>query len=178
MISNTITLSSNGNGMDEALREAESVANQGGLNDIQGLQLRLIAEEMMAMLRSVSDELKAVFFIEWEGMDYKLHLQAKQKLSSIQRSTLIKASTSGQNAAAVGFLGKLRDVFEQALSVSGDVSHYYAESGYPTDVDISDEIIAATPRDDFERSVLRTVADQVVVGIKGGNVDMVITKKF
>ena len=142
------------------------------------LELRLIAEEMMTMVRSVTGELRANFWVEWEAQRFVLHLTAQKRLSNIQRNTLVKASTSGKNEAVKGFLDKLRDVFEQAMAIDMDVSNYYTASGYDTTADITDDIISAQRWDEYEKSLLLTLADQVKIGIEGGQVDMTIEKQF
>lgn len=76
------------------------------------------------------------------------------------------------------FLGKLREVFEQALAVDHDVSNYYTATGYGYETDISDEIIAAEPWDEFEKTLLLSLADTVKIGIRGGTVDMTIEKAY
>ena len=107
-----------------------------------------------------------------------LHLTAQKRLSNIQRNTLVKASTSGKNEAVKGFLDKLRDVFEQAMAIDMDVSNYYTASGYDTTADITDDIISAQRWDEYEKSLLLTLAEQVKIGIEGGQVDMTIEKQF
>ena len=90
----------------------------------------------------------------------------------------MRASTSGKNEAVKTFLDKLRDVFEQALAIDRDVSNYYSTSGYDTTADITDDIIASKQGDEFEKSLLLSLADEVKIGIEGGQVDMIIEKQF
>ena len=178
MISNTITLSNAGVGMDLALRETELAADAAQLPHDKMLVLRLIAEEMMTMLRSVTGELKAQYFLKWEGQNFELHLHARQRLSNIQRNTLVKASSSGKNEAVKGFLDKLRDIFEQALAIDRDVSNFYTAAGYDSTADITDDIISAEGWDGYEKSLLLTLANEVKIGIEGGRVDMTVVKQF
>ena len=178
MLSNTVTLTNAGEGMALALEEAEKAAAVASLPRDKMLELRLITEEMMAMLRSVTGELTAKFWLEWEDKRFTLHLAAKSHLSNTQRRNLVDATTSGRNEAVVTFLDKLRDVFEQALAIDRDVDNYYSAAGYQTTADITDDIIAAQPWDKFEKSLLLSLADEVRIGIKGGHVDMTITKQF
>lgn len=178
MQTNIITLTTSGEGMEAALKETERTAEQVGLDHAQTLELRLISEEMMAMLRSITHELSARFWIDWEDRRFALHLSARQRLSNTQRNSLLKASTTGKNEAVQSFLDKLRDVFEQALAVDHDVSNYYSATGYGYETDISDEIILAEPWDEFEKSLLLSLADTVKIGIKGGAVDMTIEKAY
>ena len=54
------------------------------------------------------------------------------------------------------------------------------------DVTLSEDEIAHLPQgvlgqpdwDGYERSILQTVADEVKIGIRGGNVDVTISKRF
>ena len=78
MVSNKIALSPEGEGMSLALQEAERVAEEAGLSHDNVLVLRLITEEMLAMLRSVTHNLKAEYWLVWDGTDFELHLSAKQ----------------------------------------------------------------------------------------------------
>ncbi|MBQ7182484.1 MAG: hypothetical protein IJR97_00730, partial [Clostridia bacterium] len=93
-------------------------------------------------------------------------------------SELIASSTSGRNDLAKGFLGTLREVFINAMSVGRDIDKYYSGSSYSREADLSDEIISTPQWDKFERSVLLALADNVTVGIKGGLVHLAITKAF
>ena len=178
MVSNKIALSPEGEGMSLALQEAERVAEEAGLSHDNVLVLRLITEEMLAMLRSVTHNLKAEYWLVWDGTDFELHLSAKQNLSYSQRRTLVNATTSGKNEAVQTFLDKLRGVFEAALALDKDVTNYYTATGYDTSADITDDIIKAEKPDGFERSLLLTLADVVRIAIKGGIVDMTVEKKF
>ena len=178
MQSNTITLSTNGEGIELALIEAEKAAEAASLPREKMLELRLITEEMMAMLRSVTHELKAQFWLEWEGAHFVLHLSAKQKLSSGQRKTLVEASTSGKNEVAQTFLDKLRDAFVSALALDSDVSTYYTAFGYQSYTTAGGKDNAADSWDGFEKSLLLSLADEVKIGISGGVVDMTIEKKY
>lgn len=60
-------MTTSGEGMEAALKETERTAEQAGLNHAETLELRLISEEMMTMLRSVTHELSARFWIDWEA---------------------------------------------------------------------------------------------------------------
>ena len=178
MKSHVIQVSNQDADIQNAFEEANRAADLAGLDQKQRQHLRLLTEETMSLLRSVAGELHASFWLVWEDKAFELHLSANQRLGNVQRSQLINSTTSKSNEAAKTFLGKLRDMFEQALSVQTDVSNYYSAFGASTSTDISDEIIASEKWDEYERSILLTVADKVAIGIKGGVVDMVISKKF
>ena len=70
--------------METALLQAEKVAAYKGLSYKNSLRLRLLTEEMMGLMRSVTGETKGLFWIEDEEGVYKLHLQVTETLCSRQ----------------------------------------------------------------------------------------------
>ena len=178
MNSKIIAVHNSGQGFLDAQQETKEFAAQAGFSPKQSKQLCLITEEMLSLVNSITGALNAEFWVENEGTECKLHLTAKQKLGNTQRNDLIESSSSGKNEAAKGFLGKLREMFVSALSVSGDIDKYYGSDGYSRSADISDEIIAMPKWDKYERSVLLALSDDVKVSIQGGIVDLTVLKKF
>ena len=149
------------------------------LDEKQARQLCLITEEMLSLVRSVTGELNAEFWLENEGKAFTLHLQSRQTLGNTQRSELIESSSSGQNEAAKGFLGKLRELYETALSVGADVERYYAEGGSSSSMaDLSDTVMTAPKWDKLERSVLLALVDDVKIGIRRNLVELTVLKDF
>ena len=120
--------------------------------------------------------MKASFWLENEGKAFDLHLTTRTVMDKEKRSLLIQSTSSRRNESATTFLGKLRDLFEEAIL------------GYPDDSDdgIPDEVYkdlvvhpAENPEwDEFEQSVLRSVADKVKIAIRGDSIDMTVSKSF
>lgn len=94
-----------------------------------------------------------------------------------KRSQLLSAATSRKNEAARTFLGRLRDAFEEAMTA--EPSREYHET-IPQDLyyDVKSGPVEDTEWDGYERSVLRKLADNIKIGIKGGMVDMTVSKDF
>ena len=113
MKTNTITINSRGEGILEALLETEKAAVYNNLTKKEALRLRLLAEEMTGMFRTIIPVTSASYWIEAEGKNYSLHLATKTRMNADLREELLSASTSGKNEAAKGFMGKLRDLFMQ-----------------------------------------------------------------
>ncbi len=177
MKSKTISIHSSGNGFIDANQETELMT--AGLPAEQGLQLCLITEEMISLFRSVTGEVdNAEFWIENEDGKFTFHLNVHQKLGNVQYNQLVQSTTSKENEAAKGFLGKLREVFVQALSVGKDIDMYYNSSDYSRSVDLTDDVISTPKWDEFERSVLLSLADNVSISIRGGIVDLTVTKQL
>ena len=115
MKSDVITVSSRGDQMEAALNQVEKVAKYKGLSGRNVLHLRLLTEEMMGMMRAITDEVRGKFWIVDENGEYQLHLQVVTRMDSEKREKLLAASSSGRNESARGLMGRLRDFFDRGL---------------------------------------------------------------
>ena len=200
MKSDVILVSSKGAQMEAALDQVEKVSAYKGLTSKNARHLRLLAEEMMAMMRSITGETQGKFWIEDDGGVYELHLLAATRMTSTKREKLLSASSSGKNESARGLMGKLRDFFERGADedISAHTSPLlmpgmYEHSSTPTldwewsmtqyekalsyGVDKRDEK-ALQAWDELEKSVVAHVADDVKVSIRNQQVEMIIVKKM
>lgn len=200
MRSDTIQVTNTGKGFAEALEQAERVAHFKGLDEKSALHLRLLTEEMMGIMRTLTGEKEAEFWIDDEDGAFALHLKADAFMNSKMRSELLDVSKSGKNAAAKGVTGKLRDLFErfmepQNVGADGDVllmmDHTFAsaEFGVVPIPDVSqwslksykqaaDGRVSSEAWDELEKSVVAKLADDVRIGIAGPHVEMTIIKSF
>ena len=173
MKSNVITIDNQGNGFENAIEEARKVAAYEALSHKGSLHLQLCAEEMLSLVRSVTGELKASFWIEAENKTFCLHMSTQTVLDREKRAQLLASSTSGKNEAAKSFLGQLREMFEQALTAEADHA-----SELPDDVldDLPNHTIECTDPewDEYEQSTLRKLANTIKIGIRGNAVDMTV----
>ena len=200
MKTDVITVSSRGRRMDAALAEADRVAAYKGLSPKSTLHLRLLIEEMMGMMRSITGETEGRFWIEDEDGTYQLHLQVETSMDSGKREKLLSAASSGKNEAARGLMGRLRDFFDRgadediaSLSSPLLLPDMYERSSSPTmdwewsmtryenalssHVRENDEQ-AREAWDELEKSVVARVADDVKVFIRGRSVELVIIKRL
>ena len=173
MKSDIIQIDNRGNGFELALTETEKAAQYRELGHREALHLRLCAEEMLSLARSVTGELQAAFWLESEGKSFDLHLTTQTVMDREKRNNLIASASSRKNEAAKSFLGKLRDAFETAMASEPDLS-------IPEEAmdDLANHPIEIPEWDEYEQSILRRVADQVRIGIRGRTVEMTVTKQF
>ena len=108
-------VTSRGEGMQEALAATEKLGADSGLGRKENLRLRLLAEELFGMVRSIVGDMEARYWVEQEGKSFEMHLKSEVKLTQETRRQLIAVSTQGENAAARGFMGKIRDMIAAAL---------------------------------------------------------------
>lgn len=200
MKSDVILVSSDGKGLDEALNQAESVAVYKGLSERDSLHLRLLAEEMLGMLRAVVGDVEAEFWIEDKQKSFQLHLCADALMDPEKREALLKASTSGKNQAAKGIIGKLKDIFEEAIEARNAEGNLgvYDDWRFESDLNMGgglpmmayaggwslNQYRSSLAKnhldawDELEKSVIAKIADEVQIFIQSGSVEMVVFKKF
>ncbi|MBQ5991772.1 MAG: hypothetical protein IJL62_04405 [Clostridia bacterium] len=204
MKTDIITITPAGEGITDALAETEKAAAFRGLDRKQTLRLRLLAEEMTGMLRTIVGEKPLKYWVESNGNAFSLHLSANAQADYEMREVLLKTSTSGKNAAAKGFMGRIRDIFMR-LSETSDVNALSAEYGYSyvgvvgydASTDMSPnamlygwslsayrEAVEANRNeepekwDELEKSITAKLADEVRIFIRLNTVEMVIEKTF
>lgn len=147
-----------------------------GLDQDESLDLQLLTEEMLSLVRSITGEVEASFWIESQGKAFELHVSTETVMDKEKRRELIDSSTSRKNEANTGFLGRLRNAFEEALTADADQPDRYMTEDEITD--LPHGILGKPDWDGYERSILQTVADEVKIGIRGGKVDVTICKRF
>ena len=176
MKSDIIHIDNQGVGFEEALTETTRVAEFAELDEMEMIRLRICAEEMLSLARSVTGELKADFWLEAKGKSFDLHMTTQTVMDKEKRAQLISSASSRKNEAANSFLGKLRDKFEEAMTAESDRDG----SDLPSNVmmDVSGYQFENGEWDRYEQSILKKLADNIKIAIRGGNVDMTVTKRF
>ena len=178
-----------------------------GLEDKKALRLRLLAEELCGMLPGLIKNFNGEFWAENEGDNYELHVELKaDDMNFDLRDELISVSKSGKNEAAKGIMGKIRAVAETMLLVAADpsltvpVGEFYDYHGYNMGFGYVDPIvemetgyvyswslfnyktaIEEKEEDAFaelERSIVAKLADDIIVGVRGKNVEIIVKKTF
>ena len=179
------------------LVESERVAEYNGLSHKQALQLRLLCEEIDGMLPNIIDEFDGELWIEFEDGVCKVNISIHiPEFNAEKKEELIDIAKNKKNSAAVGIVGKIRDCIEnffldetrmEVLTLSGT---FGSGTGYSEGIDYAylwrlDEYRSTVKKeeqieawDELEKSVIASVADDVIVGVKGRKADIIIVKKF
>lgn len=173
MKSDIIRIDNSGNGFQDALTQTEKTAAFRGLGRKETLQLLLCTEEMLSLARSVTGEMTASYWLESEGKRFELHMSTKTVMDREKRNHLLASATSHRNEAANTFLGKLRDAFETAMAAEPSVDIPDEAMG-----DMVNRTIEIPEWDEYEQSILRKAADDMKISIRGGTVEMTVTKSF
>ena len=162
------------------------------------MQLRLLCEELDGMLPNIVDDFDGDFWIDYEDGVCKVNASVKISHFNIsKKEELISVAKNKKNAAAVGIVGKIRSVIENfflaeeemgafdvasgllylpvGYSECADFSYHWTLNQYKVAIQESEEKEAW---DELEKSIIASLADDVIVGVKGRNASIVIVKKF
>lgn len=205
MKSNVCLLNKELNNYNEILNEVEKVTDYNMIKGKQALRLRLIAEELIGMVPTLVENFEGEFWVENKGLNYEFHVDIKVNDMNIDlRDELIAVSKSGKNAAAKGIMGKIRAVTEtMMLAVTNPtpmfpINQYYdgndvmigfgyidpkdaCEIGYTYSWSLNNykANVEENNRDAFEeleKSIVANLADDIIVGVKGKKVEIIIKK--
>lgn len=201
MKSAIITVTSEGQGIREALAMTERIGGEAGLDRKSALHLRLLSEEMFGMLRGIAGGVEASYWLETEGKNFEIKMQADVRMTIEMREQFLAASKSGKNEAARGFMGKIRVMIgsfllsaKEALpyaminsaaampmgGYAGESSAAWSMSLYKAEVQkrAAESGEAEEAWDELEKSIVANIADDVKVGVKGNNVTLTVCKSF
>ena len=198
MKSNVCKIENGTRDLEAILEESQRVAAYNGLTHKQTLQLRLLCEELDGMLPNIIDDFDGDFWIEFEEGVCKVNASVTFKtFTAEKKEALIDVAKNKTNAAAVGIVGKIRSAIENVFldeasaqlgAISSPSLHF--GTGYSEGVDFSYiwslEQYRATVKkeeqaeawDELEKSVIASVADDVIVGVKGKQANITVVKKF
>lgn len=197
MKSNVCKIYSGTKDLEAIFRESEKVAVYNDLTPKQTLQLRLICEEIDGMLPNVIEDFAGDLWFECEDGVCKVNVSIKiPDLSLSKKEELIGIAKSKKNAAAVGISGKIRNAVEDFLLDEVAMNtlviipeSYHMSAGFGVDTNYAHVWSLVDYRstvkeekseawDELEKSVIASVADDVIVGVKGKQADIIIIKKF
>ena len=203
MRSDIIHVSNEGTGIAEALKQTELVAAYKSLSEKDSVHLLLLAEEMTGMMKAMTGEHSADFWIEADDDTFCLHLKTETRMNKELRNKLLSASTSGENIAAKGVMGKIKDLFSRVLepseaSIPTEYMAGFDPQGLPVieaaamarNMPIYSSSVWSLNRykaavrksdeawDELEQSIVANIADEIEIGIADNAVEMIIYKRF
>ena len=206
MVSEKFMVNSDTERMAAARYATESFARQVKLNKRNTLRLDLLVEETLGMTKAMLNEFYGqLWFVEKYGV-CEIHFEATADMDSGKKRELLDLSSTGKNVAARGFMARLGEVMSgvlrgfgntldaygqetiqygivhtpEAVAMGADISPIWTLQAYRTDlakVQASDDA-ADEALEDLEKSIVARIADDVIVGVKGDRVDLIIIKRF
>ena len=193
MQSNVCNFTKNTSDFSIIPEEAEKTAVYNALDERQARRLRLMAEELICMLPELLEYGSGKFWIESDGTEFELHVALKvENFMNLDRDKILSVSKSGRNAAAVGILNKIRIATEMMMIGYSEVAMYEECDFYELGMrhnymnytnswslkDYREQTNDSVAWDELEKSIIANLADDVMVGIIGNKVDIVVKKNF
>lgn len=198
MKSNVCKIDKGTQDLEAIFKESEKVAVFNGLTHKQALQLRLLCEELDGMLPKIIGDFDGKLWIEFVEGVCKVHASIElEEVTFDKKSDLVNVAKNKKNASAVGIVGKIRSAIENLFlnddaigALDAASGAFYMSTGYNEGINYaylwSLEQYRSTVKkeeqaeawDELEKSVIASVADDVIVGVKGRQADITIVKKF
>ena len=113
----------------EALDRLDEFISQQEIDRKKMIHLRLLAEETIGMVRAMTEDFMALISMEEENGQFLIKLTVKTDMNKEKKSELLSVATSGKNAAAKGFMGKIGDIIENGLLNYDNVMKLQQEYG-------------------------------------------------
>lgn len=174
--------------------EAERVAVYNRLDERQSGRLRLLSEELIGMLPELLEFGDGEFWIENDGKKYELHVcVTPNSVTDLDKDKILSVSRTGKNAAAKGIINKIRIAAQMMLmSYEESTSEYpfeFYDMGMITGMrhytnawslaSYKEQASGHKEKwDELEKSVIANLADDVIVGITGKKVEIIVVKNF
>ena len=206
MISNKFMVNSDAERMAAARYATENFAWQVKLDKRDTLRLDLLVEETLGMVKAMLEDFYGQIWFVANDKVCEIHFEATADMDAGRKAELLSVSSTGKNASAKGFMTKLGELISSVLysmgqtmdaygqetiqygvihtpgtmTAGGDMMPIWTLQTYRADLGkarVSDND-AEEAWDELEKSIVAKLADDIVVGVKGDRIDMVITKRF
>lgn len=174
--------------IENVFEKIEHIASKNGLLPRDANVLRLLGEEMFSMTMNLTENTECTFSIWNSEKQFELRLRAEAKISPESKKNFVSVSSRKENVLAKGLMGKIRSVFEDCLYDVGNSSYVPFLNdpieGYSQVWVMSEYMIHTSPDklkedwDGLERSILINVADDIIIGVDSGIVEMTVKKSF
>ena len=191
MQSNIIKITGESESIEKILCETQKTAKYAELNAKQSMRTRLIAEELIGLLKELSGNFDGDFWIEQENLSFTFftQLELNENMDKQTKKKFIDISSEKRNASAVGIMGKIHDVVENLLYPENAVySTSFIAYQLETAVLMDDSWTLSRYKDsqkentdqwdELEKSIIANLADEVIVSVKGNKVEIAIIKDF
>ena len=206
MVSDKFMVNSDAERMNAARYATESFAWRIKLNKRDALRLDLLVEETLGMVKAMLDDFYGQIWFVGDDKRCEIHFEATANMDADKKQELLSVSHTGKNASAKGFMAKLGEVVSGALYGFGQTFALYGQeviqygvvhtpdtfapsldmmpiwtlSAYRNNLQQArgSDGAAEEAWDELEKSIVASIADDVVVGIKGDHIKLVITKAF
>lgn len=138
------------------------------------MQLQLISEELIGIVRNILEDAKATFWIEGSGLLCRIHLHMPTSVESAEYQKLIALSTSGRNAAVQNLSGKIWQMTMNGILQKKDNEEKKGRSFTWS----LREFESTGDTSLLGESILSSMANDVQVKVTKKSVELIVVKKM
>ena len=204
IVSDKFMVNSDAGRMAAARYATEDFAWQIKLDKRDALRLDLLVEETLGMVKNMLEDFYGQLWFTADGKACEIHFEATSDMDVEKRQELLSVSSTGKNTATRGFMAKLGEVISGALHGFGRTMDAYGQETvkygivhspspmmgnadmmtvwtlqtYRDDLDQASDDDAEAALDELEKSIVAKLADDILVGVKGDRINLVIKKQF
>lgn len=195
------------------LEKADDIIEELSLDNKNAIHAKLIFEETLGMLKGMTDNYKAVIWLEKYKKSYCLKFVAKTQMDYGKKQELLSVSTDKKNSSIKGVMDKIGDMiqneilgYENATKMAQEyggvyldynaMGRYSSVEGLPEygmmwslndyrecldDINGGDSSVTEDSKfawDELEKSIVANIANDILVGVKGDNIEMTIICKM
>ena len=171
-------------GIETIISEVERIGIFYRLSPSAVGKLRLLAEEMLGLTVRLFDNLRYEFYVEREEKCFTLNLLTETAVTQSKKDKMLSLSKNGENKATKGIFGKISGIFESLLIDDGTyeqilipyydgmgISTYFSLSVYRNELPQTDN---EDQWDGLEKSIIATLAKDVIIGVRNKRVEMIV----
>ena len=203
-VSDKFMVNSDAGRMAAARYATEDFAWQIKLDKRDALRLDLLVEETLGMVKNMLEDFYGQLWFTADGKACEIHFEATSDMDVEKRQELLSVSSTGKNVAHRGFMAKLGEVISGALHGFGRTMDAYGQETvkygivhspspmmgnadmmtvwtlqtYRDGLDQASDDDAEAALDELEKSIVAKLADDILVGVKGDRINLVIKKQF
>ena len=206
LLSKKFVVNSDAERMSAARYATEEFAGQIGLGRRDALRLDLLVEETLGMVKAMLEEFYGQIWFVGDSGACEIHFEVTADMNVDRRQELLSVSRTGKNVAPRGLMARLGEMISGALHGFGQTVDAYGREAikygivhtpieavpnaevmpiwtlqtYREDLDRARDNDGGAEEawDELEKSIVARLADDVIVGIKGDRVDLIIKKDF
>lgn len=205
MESEKFLINSDSGRMQAAKYVTESFAWYAKLNKKSTLRLCLLVEETLGMVKEMVQDYYGYLWFSGDEHCIEIHLEFTADMDAKKKHELLSVSSTGANTSVKGFMGKIGEFLSTTMYNFGRVMDAYGAetmrygivgSGgvdtpsvydmtpvwslkqYRSVLEGHNEGDARAAWDELEKSIVANLADDVLVGVKGDRVELVIVKQL
>ncbi|MBQ7175514.1 MAG: mechanosensitive ion channel family protein [Lachnospiraceae bacterium] len=171
----TVTVGEENEVLEGVFAQVESFCKKYRVSSKESMHIRMLSEEVMAILQSQTGSFDGRFWIDMKGHTAQIRVETETMLDERAKRKLM--SVSGSPVKPTGMVDMIRSVYDDyRLGRRGSSSGIWSWKGSQQKSSAATKV--ADPVANLEKSIIETLADDVQISISDNKVQMIIFKRL